>query len=295
MGCAAEVLIVADEMRSWMRSETVEAHARRKDATEGNSECAKPQKLRDYLASTPAAAKPSPRTMEDVEKELAQQQAPAPSPAANAAPAPAPKRAWGGQRPTAAAAPPPAAPPSRPAAAPAPARAPAPAAARASTPVSAPAPAARQPEAGGDEADDGWQEQRSGRKKKTSAKGQLKKSRARGAMLWFDPGKGYGFIKPVSRHRHDSQRHWQLSSVVGFCRTRRLGLRERPHTRETFLFTRTLSQHQVSAAVSFPGLGVSHVELLRLRTARRAAASRHFWTPCFKKRDNVRPRRCFQE
>ena len=98
VGCAAEVLIVADEMRSWMRSETVEAHARRKDATEGNSECAKPQKLRDYLASTPAAAKPSPRTMEDVEKELAQQQAPAPSPAANAAPAPAPKRAWGGQR-----------------------------------------------------------------------------------------------------------------------------------------------------------------------------------------------------
>ena len=59
VGCAAEVLIVADEMRSWMRSETVEAHARRKDATEGNSECAKPQKLRDYLRSelhAPASA-----------------------------------------------------------------------------------------------------------------------------------------------------------------------------------------------------------------------------------------------
>ena len=39
---------------------------------------------------------------------------------------------------------------------------------------------------------DGWQQQRSGgRKKKTSAKGQ------RGAVLWFDPGKGYGFIKPL--------------------------------------------------------------------------------------------------
>ena len=50
---------------------------------------------------------------------------------------------------------------------------------------------------------DGWQQQRSGgRKKKTSAKGQLTKSRARGAVLWFDPGKGYGFIKPVSARHH---------------------------------------------------------------------------------------------
>eukprot|EP01046_Picozoa_sp_COSAG06_P096706 COSAG06_NODE_42817_length_378_cov_0.738351_1_plen_77_part_10 len=73
---------MADEMRSWMRSETVEEHARRKDALEGNSQCTKPQKLRDYLATAtpPAAAKaPAVKTMEDVEKELAQKQKPAAS------------------------------------------------------------------------------------------------------------------------------------------------------------------------------------------------------------------------
>ena len=58
------------------------------------------------------------------------------------------------------------------------------------------------------------------------------------------------------------------------------------------MFTRTLSQHQVSAAVSFPGLGVSHVDLLRSRTAWRAAAPRHL-NSCFKKRGNVTTKAVF--
>ena len=40
---------------------------------------------------------------------------------------------------------------------------------------------------------------RRGKKKASAKQGALKKSRAKGVMLWFDAGKGYGFIKPVSR------------------------------------------------------------------------------------------------
>ncbi len=43
---------------------------------------------------------------------------------------------------------------------------------------------------------------RRGKKKASAKQGAVKKSRARGGMLWFDAGKGYGFIKPVSKHKH---------------------------------------------------------------------------------------------
>jgi Xaa-Pro aminopeptidase len=98
IGCAAEVLIAAEEMRSWMQAATVDEHASWvPPSSVGNARCVQPTKLQDYLAAAtppaatstpgflPAATMPAIKTMEEVEQEQRAQSAAAVAAAAAAA------------------------------------------------------------------------------------------------------------------------------------------------------------------------------------------------------------------